>query len=117
MHASETKKRAELIRRFKDEIEEGYLSIVVCKCPANSDQFLLQLLAKIDSDWVVMSSNELYEFASLQLQLRRLAEKPSVRFVDGAPRLLRREHMFDLGSLADLSMIGMFEVLGFINSF
>ena len=102
VNASETKKRAQIAKQFKKNIEEGLLNVLVCECSAESDQALMQLLASSDADWVVMSTKELWSnFVSLQLQLRRLAEQPEVDVVDGIPRLWRREFLFDVDQLAE----------------
>ena len=100
IHASETKKRAQMMKQFKADIEDGLLAILVFECTVESDQATLQLLASSDSDWVTMSTQSLWcDFASLQLQLRRLAEQPDVDIVDGMPRLWRRETLFDFERL------------------
>ena len=102
IHRSETKKRSLLMRDFKKDIEEGYLSLVICDCCVESDQALLQLLADADTDWVVMSTNDLWsDVCSLQLQLRRLAEQPAMQIVEGTPKLWRRDVLFDTDQLND----------------
>ena len=105
VHASETKKRAQMMKQFKADIEDGLLGILVFECTVESDQAMLQLLASSDSDWVTMSTKSLWrDFASLQLQLRRLAEQPDVDIVDGMPRLWRREVLFDFERLAEFKV-------------
>ena len=100
VHASETKKRAQIVKQFKKDIENGLLSILVCECVVDSDQALLQLLG-CDAYWVTVSTKDLWrDFASLQIQLRRLAEQPESQIVDGMPRLWRREFLFDIDRLA-----------------
>ena len=105
VHASETKKRAQMMKQFKADIEDGLLQILTFECTVESDQAMLQLLASSDSDWVTMSAKSLWrDFASLQLQLRRLAEQPDVDIVDGMPRLWRREVLFDFERLAEFKV-------------
>ena len=105
IHASETKKRAQMMKQFKADIEDGLLEILIFECTVESDQAMLQLLASSDSDWVTMSTKSLWrDFASLQLQLRRLAEQPYVDIVDGMPRLWRREVLFDFERLAEFKV-------------
>ena len=102
LHRSETRKRVQLMRDFKKDIEEGYLSCVTCECCVESEQALLQLLADADTDWVVMSTNDLWsDVSSLQLQLRRLAEQPAMQIVEGIPKLWRRDLLFDIEHLAE----------------
>jgi len=105
VHASETKKRAQMMKQFKTDIEDGLLEILIFECIVESDQAMLQLLASSGSDWVTMSTKSLWrDFASLQLQLRRLAEQPDVDIVDGMPRLWRREVLFDFERLAEFKV-------------
>ena len=102
VHASETKKRAQMNQQFKKDIEGGLLSILVCECDTESDQALLQLLALSDVDCVAISTEKLWrEFASLHLQLRYLAEQPELNIVDGMPKLWRREFLFDAHQFTD----------------
>ena len=64
---------------IQEDIEEGLIEIPVCECTVESDQAILQLLASSEADWVTLSSKDLWRnFASLQLQLRRIAEHPSM---------------------------------------
>ena len=105
INASDTKKSAQMMKQFKADIEDGLLGILVFECTVESDQAMLQLLASSDSDWVTMSTKSLWrDFASLQLQLRRLAEQPDVDIVDGMPRLWRREVLFDFERLAEFKV-------------
>ena len=105
VHASETKKRAQMVKQFKNDIEDGLLNILVCECSAESDQALMQLLASSDADWVTMSTEGLWgDFVSLQLQLRCLAKQPELQTVDGMPRLWRRELLFDFERLAEFKV-------------
>ena len=93
------------MKQFKADIEDGLLEILIFECTVESDQAMLQLLASSDSDWVTMSTKSLWcDFASLQLQLRRLAEQPDVDIVDGMPRLWRREVLFDFERLAEFKV-------------
>ena len=93
------------MKQFKADIEDGLLGILVVECTVESDQAMLQLLASSDSHWVTMSTKSLWrDFASLQLQLRRLAEQPDVDIVDGMPRLWRREVLFDFERLAEFKV-------------
>ena len=93
------------MKQFKADIEDGLLNILIFECTVESDQAMLQLLASSDSDWVTMSAKSLWrDFASLQLQLRRLAEQPDVDIVDGMPRLWRREVLFDFERLAEFKV-------------
>jgi hypothetical protein len=95
VHVSETTTRARLMGSFEDELDDGLVSILVCDCPVDSDQALLQLLASAGTDWVLASSEALWrDLVSLQLQLRQLAERPSARSISGSPRLWRREELF-----------------------
>ena len=105
VHATETKKRAQMVREFKKDIEDGLLSVLVCECSVVSDQALLRLVSSADADWITVSSDDLWrDFASLQLQLRRLAEQPDVDIVDGMPRLWRRELLFDFEQFAEFKV-------------
>ena len=102
VHASETKKRAQLVRQFKKDIEVGLLSILVCECAVDSGQALLQLVTASAADWITFSSKDLWhDFASLQLQLRRLAEHPSRQTVMGKPSLWRRDLLYDIDQFTD----------------
>ena len=102
VHASETKKRAQMVKQFKNDIEEGLLGILVCESSAKSDQALLHLVAASDADWITFSSKDLWRnFASLQLQLRRLAEHPSRQTVMGKPSLWRRDLLCDIDQFTD----------------
>ena len=93
------------MKQFKTDIEDGLLEILIFECIVESDQAMLQLLASSGSDWVTMSTKSLWrDFASLQLQLRRLAEQPDVDIVDGMPRLWRREVLFDFERLAEFKV-------------
>ena len=102
VNASETKKRAQMVKQFKNDIEEGLLGILVCESSAESDQALLHLVAEADTDWIAFSSKDLWSnFSSLQLQLRRLAEHPSMQIVMGKPSLWRREFLFDIDQFTE----------------
>ena len=102
VHASETKKRAQMEKHFKNDIKEGLLEITVCESPAESDQALLHLVAEAHADWITFSSKDLWRnFASLQLQLRRVAEHPSMQTVMGKPSLWRRELLFDIDQFTE----------------
>lgn len=95
VHISDAKKRARLMREFEDELQEGILSILICDCPLESDQTVLQLLASAGTDWVLFSSEELWQdFVSLQLQICKLSKQPSQRLISGSPKLWRREDLF-----------------------
>ena len=64
------------------------------------DQAMLQLLASSDADWVTRSTKGLWnDFASLQVQLRRLAEQPELQIVDSVPILYRRDFLFDIDQI------------------
>ena len=102
VHASETKKRALLVRQFKKDIEVGLLKILVCECAVDSGQALLELVTASAADWITFSSKDLWhDFASLQLQLRRLAEYPSRQTVMGKPSLWRRDLLLDIDQFID----------------
>ena len=91
-----------MVKQFKNDIEEGFLGILVCECSAESDQAMMQLLASSDADWVTMSTKGLWrDFVSLQLQLRCLARQPELQTVGGTPSLWRRELLFDFERLAE----------------
>ena len=87
VHVSETRKRAQLHEEFKKDIQEGILSISICECCVDGAQALLQMLMGTDAEWITISSKELWgDFASLQLQIRRLAGDPSSQFIKGCRR-------------------------------
>ena len=102
IHASESRRRAQLMKEHKQDIEGGLLSIVLCECDVESDQALLQILASSCADWVTISTKDFWrDFASLQLQLHLIAKQPSIQAVDGLPRLWKRELLFDIDQLTE----------------
>ena len=81
-------------------IKEGLLEIPVCESPAEGQLFctLWQKLMPIGLHFLP----KIYGiFASLQLQLRRIAEHPSMQTVMGKPSLWRRELLFDIDQFTE----------------
>ncbi len=96
VHVSETTTRARLMGEFEDEMEDGILSILICDCPVDSDQVLLQLLASAGTDWVLASAPYLWaDLGGLQLQIRQIAAGLSQSPAQKMPVLFRREDCFD----------------------
>ena len=95
--------RARLTRVFKQEIQDGVLTLLIGENVQSPPQQLLQLLAAAGSDWIVVSSDALWsDLAGLQLQLRRLAAQPQLRLVLGSPVLRRRADCFAAEALCAL---------------
>lgn len=100
VHSSDFRLRARLVKDFRDDIAAGIFTPYVCNCNAMSDAALIQVLAAANTDWVVASSSALWSnVSSLLIQIRKALQKGVGSFLDGSPKLFRREALFDRVSL------------------
>ena len=95
--------RADLARRFKQPLLSGMLKILICDLTAPHEQIILQLLAVLETDWIIASTSAFWRHpATLQLQLRSLISNPNQSSVIGPPSLRRRQDCFAPDALACL---------------
>ena len=100
VHSFDFRLRAKLVKDFKDEIVAGMFRICVCSCDVVSDAALMQVFSATNADWIVASSSSLWtNVSSLLIQIRKALKKSVVSYVDGSPKLFRREALFDRGCL------------------
>ena len=85
--------RAKLMKEFADELEKGFLTVLVVDDVSDTRSCLIKMLANVDTDWVVLSGSDLWSSpGALQCQVRRILEDPYHDFFDGTPKLWSKKY-------------------------
>jgi len=91
------------MKEFSDELEEGFLDVLVVDDVSDTRSCLIKMLANVDTDWVVLSGSDLWSsLGALQCQLRRILEDPCHDSFDGPPKLWSKKYCLTEQGLLDM---------------
>ena len=100
--------RANLMHQFKDELENGVLSILLVDDVSDIRSGLIKMLAGVGTDWIVFSQHMCWQQpGALQLQIRRIAEQTNRKVLDGRPKVWSQRYCLTEDGLAQVFAEGV----------